>query len=129
MDNYITPQENANRQDINPAGGPGATGPLPELHEPDYIMVRHATVRPGTPTTSTKPQARRGAPALMLALMLALSTLFGAGGAGAVLLVAGNNSSNTAVATTTTANTSAATSAQLVVQADEATINGIYNKL
>jgi S1-C subfamily serine protease len=128
MDSFITPPENANRTDINPSGGPGITGPLSDLHEPDYIMVRHAAALPPGPSTAAKPRTRRGVPALLLAAMLMLSMLFGGAGAGAVLLVAGNSALQTTTAATSTT-TSAASAAQLVVQADEATVNAIYNKL
>jgi S1-C subfamily serine protease len=127
MDSYITPPENANRTDINPTSGPGATGPLPDLHEPDYIMVRHASAPPPNPSATAHQRTRRGLPALLLAAMLMLSMLFGAGGASAVLLLAGN--STAPITTASAPTTSAPSAAQLVVQADEATINAIYNKL
>jgi putative serine protease PepD len=62
--------------------------------------------------------------------MLMLSMLFGGAGAGAVMLMASSSSTVTATASTTTNNATISTgSAQLIVQADEATINGIYQKL
>lgn len=115
-----------------------APQPPSEAQEPSYIRV------PYEPSASPQPAATAGRsaekpakkpgrlPALMLAGMLALGALGGAAGAEATILLNGSNASpvsatSTQAAATTQTNTT--TSAQLVAQANEATINSIYAKL
>ena len=104
--------------------------------EPAYIEVERRVPAPGTSYAghSHKDPSRKrpsGIVAAMLAGMLALGMLLGGAGAGAVMLVAGAPSaySTQSVGAATASTSASSTSAELVAQTSEATINSIYKRV
>jgi putative serine protease PepD len=128
MDSNIYPQETQNDPQTDSVSQATGNGPSPE---PNFIRLPYTSSQPDSQPKPEKPTKKRGGlTGLLLVAMLMMSTLFGGAGAGVVMLMAGSNSTITATAATTTTSATASTgSAQLIVQADEATINGIYQKL
>jgi len=125
MDSYIYPGNSQNEVDMQPLIQPAN----PDPHaEPNFIRLPYTSSQPAEQAKPKHPKKRRGGlTGILVAGMLMLSVISGGAGAGATMLIARNSSSIAATSSTTT--TASTSTAQLVAQADEATINGIYQKL
>jgi len=130
IENEVYPQ-----QEINSLAGARDTTPLasatPDI-EPAYLEVERRAPATGTSYAGSNGNDKRGKRpsgivAALLAGMLMLGMLLGGAGAGAVMLAAGGTPSSSAQSTgTVAASTSGASSAELVAQTSQATINSIY---